>query len=655
MTRLLVAGIMVLALVLTIGTAAGDTGASPLNTTGPAGENSPLSPGDTGADPLGSYPGIHTLPAVDAPDALRESSSPSIAPFSGTSSIVSDGTGEVSVSMDRIKTAAGNLDSASGRKYHNYVYPVKEIMAGTIPAVDFRKDDNIIDMFYFNASRYIYTASAIAGNETEFPWEYMIPGTGTFSKFSMASCSPGPGHIVVFYVNGNNGLYQKEWNGSWQSDDWIDLSGSFDANSTPACVSRGTGNIELAYRNKSGLLIHRSRNGDTWGPADYLYPDFVSNEGVSLVSFASDSFMVVMHYVPDNSSRTIRWNQSTDWDPAWRTSSMPAYSFIGATARDSNAAGTKKYIDTVFDKSGTQTWYWNVSRNGGITWSPEPSTNHGTGTGYLDGSGSPYVVVSPRYNRLEFFQEFSGQIFENVYIIPSNETIGVVRNNNTWLLDKSGNGAFGAGDTTRTFGKAGDVPVAGDWNADGTTEIGVVRGGKIWLLDKSGDGAYGTGDLTYTFGKAGDVPVTGVWDYHQGTGIGVVRNNNTWLLDYTGDGTFSSSDLTYTFGKAGDVPVTGDWNGDWTTEIGVVRGGTTWLLDASSDGKFGGGDLTYTFGKAGDVPVTSDWNADGATEIGVVRNNATWLLDKSANGKFGYGDLTYTFGKAGDKPVAGLW
>ena len=96
--------------------------------------------------------------------------------------------------------------------------------------------------------------------------------------------------------------------------------------------------------------------------------------------------------------------------------------------------------------------------------------------------------------------------------IPNVTTkIGVVRNNNTWLLDASGNGAYGAGDFAYTFGKAGDIYVTGDWNADGKTEIGVVRNNKTWLLDSSGNGAYGAGDLAYTFGKAGDIPITGKW------------------------------------------------------------------------------------------------------------------------------------------------
>jgi len=53
--------------------------------------------------------------------------------------------------------------------------------------------------------------------------------------------------------------------------------------------------------------------------------------------------------------------------------------------------------------------------------------------------------------------------------------------------------------------------VTGDWNNDNKTEIGVVRNGNTWLLDASGNGAYGAGDLAYAFGKSGDVYVTGKW------------------------------------------------------------------------------------------------------------------------------------------------
>jgi len=293
--------------------------------------------------------------------------------------------------------------------------------------------------------------------------------------------------------------------------------------------------------------------------------------------------------------------------------------------------------------------YRNSGTSGTSTTMPDdmlpPHLTYATASQNVSLPWSHYLL----YGKGAHFNEIKNKVFSET------TKIGVVRNNKTWILDASGNGAYGAGDLTYTFGAAGDVPVTGDWNGNSTTEIGVVRNNKTWLLDASGNGAYGAGDRTYTFGMAGDVPVTGDWTGNGTTKIGVVRSNTTWLLDASGDGKWGPGDYQYTFGKSGDVYVTGDWNNDHKTEIGVVRNNKTWLLDASGNGAYGAGDLTYTFGTVGDRYVTGDWAGNGMTRIGVVRSNTTWLLDASGDGKWGPGDYQYTFGKAGDRYVTGKW
>ncbi|MDX8551797.1 VWA domain-containing protein [Methanospirillum sp. J.3.6.1-F.2.7.3] len=228
--------------------------------------------------------------------------------------------------------------------------------------------------------------------------------------------------------------------------------------------------------------------------------------------------------------------------------------------------------------------------------------------------------------------------------------IGVFRGSK-WYLDSSGNGAWGAGDKTHSFGLSNDVPVTGDWNGDGKRDIGVFRG-RTWYLDSSGNGAWGAGDKTYTFGLSGDKPVTGDWNKDGKTDIGVFRGNK-WYLDSSGNGAWGVGDKTYSFGLSGDIPVTGVWNKDGKTDIGVFRG-NKWYLDSSGNGAWGSGDKTYTFGLAGDKPITGDWNKDGKTDIGVFRGNK-WYLDSSGNGAWGAGDKTYTFGLSGDTPVTGKW
>ncbi|MDD1683157.1 MAG: hypothetical protein LUO98_04890 [Methanoregula sp.] len=54
--------------------------------------------------------------------------------------------------------------------------------------------------------------------------------------------------------------------------------------------------------------------------------------------------------------------------------------------------------------------------------------------------------------------------------------------------------------------------MTGNGNAGGTTEIGVCRSSThTFYLDKSGNGRWGAGDVSYTFGNAGDSPLAGGW------------------------------------------------------------------------------------------------------------------------------------------------
>jgi hypothetical protein len=66
-----------------------------------------------------------------------------------------------------------------------------------------------------------------------------------------------------------------------------------------------------------------------------------------------------------------------------------------------------------------------------------------------------------------------------------------------------------------TFGIAGDLPVTGDWNGGGRDKIGIFRPKTgEWRLDIDGDGKWDNctvDDCPGPFGKAGDLPVVGQW------------------------------------------------------------------------------------------------------------------------------------------------
>ena len=93
------------------------------------------------------------------------------------------------------------------------------------------------------------------------------------------------------------------------------------------------------------------------------------------------------------------------------------------------------------------------------------------------------------------------------------DKIGVLRNG-AWYLDYNGNRVWepASGDVSFWFGTSGDLPVAGDWNADGKDEIGVLRNG-AWYLDYNGNRVWepASGDVSFWFGTSGDLPAVGDW------------------------------------------------------------------------------------------------------------------------------------------------
>jgi FG-GAP-like repeat len=150
--------------------------------------------------------------------------------------------------------------------------------------------------------------------------------------------------------------------------------------------------------------------------------------------------------------------------------------------------------------------------------------------------------------------------------------VGLFRQGFFWILDTNGNGVFEQGvDNTYAFGGvAGDVPVVGDWNGTRTSKIGLFRLGFYWILDANGNGSLDNingagGDQAFAYGGiAGDVPVVGDWNGNGTSKVGVFRQGFFWVLDANGnhtfDGTGPGQDLAFPFGGiSGDVPVMGKW------------------------------------------------------------------------------------------------
>jgi hypothetical protein len=147
--------------------------------------------------------------------------------------------------------------------------------------------------------------------------------------------------------------------------------------------------------------------------------------------------------------------------------------------------------------------------------------------------------------------------------------IGVFRpSTHLFYLDFSGNGIWDGALTDRlfNFGIPGDKPVSGDWNGDGMAEIGIFRPSThSFYLDYNGNGVWNGAviDRSNNFGITGDIPITGDWNADGKTNIGIFRPSaNMFYLDFNGNGVWNGAmaDLRYNFGVSGDTPVAGEWD-----------------------------------------------------------------------------------------------
>lgn len=338
---------------------------------------------------------------------------------------------------------------------------------------------------------------------------------------------------------------------------------------------------------------------------------------------------------------------------AYITGYTASYDFLSLRAVQSGNAGPYDAFLTKLNAAGT-----------GLVWSTYlgGSASDAAYAVAVDSLSNAYVAglaQSGDFPLRNPFQDFNGGAYGGFVSKVSSGWVAGVFSGGSWYVDRNRNGGFDGttvGDQIFTFGQAGDIPVAGDWNGSGIFKIGVFRAGQ-WLLDCNGNGVWdgvAGGDCLYNFGQAGDKPVAGDWTGSGATKIGVFRGG-FWMLDLNGNGVFDGAgagDTAFWFGNSSYTPVVGDWTGSGSAKAGLFINGT-WYLDNNGDGQWiSGTDQVLSFGQAGDVPVVGDWSASGKSSIGVFRSGF-WILDINANGVLdgvGIGEAGFWLGNSSFTP-----
>ncbi len=205
-----------------------------------------------------------------------------------------------------------------------------------------------------------------------------------------------------------------------------------------------------------------------------------------------------------------------------------------------------------------------------------------------------------------------------------------------------------------THGSRGDLPVAGDWNGDGTDTIGYYRRGTFYLRNSNSSGG---ADISFAFGNSeGDLPIAGDWNEDRRDTIGVYRpsNGSFYLKDTNASGV---ADYSFAYGNNEDLPVAGDWNNSGTDTIGLYRPSTGWFyLNNTNANDTPEHSFAYGNGGQGDLPVAGDWDENGYDSVGIVRpTNGVWYLDNEIPGNQPV-SYVFPYGNVGPRiPIAGDW
>lgn len=216
--------------------------------------------------------------------------------------------------------------------------------------------------------------------------------------------------------------------------------------------------------------------------------------------------------------------------------------------------------------------------------------------------------------------------------------------NGVWYIQNSGDGGallvkWGM-TTMHPTGGLPDVPVAADYDGDGSADLAIFRPdtGEWWILPSSADFDEKRA-VVFRWGKLGDIPVEADYDGDGRADFAIFRSmENRWYIHESSSG----KTRVHAFGLAGlDTLVPADYSGDGKADVAVYRSGVWWVLDSAT-----GEAEAFHFGFNDDVPVPADFDGDGTIDFATYRSG-TWYVYDSSSPRL----RSFNYGQVGDVPV----
>jgi hypothetical protein len=212
--------------------------------------------------------------------------------------------------------------------------------------------------------------------------------------------------------------------------------------------------------------------------------------------------------------------------------------------------------------------------------------------------------------------------------------------------------------TSFFYGNPGDLPIAGDWDGNGTATPGLYRQADGFFYSRNSN-TQGPADDECFAGDPSDVPVVGDWDGDGDDNLGIYRPSEQrfYLFTVTCTGSpMGAAQISFLFGNPGDKPVAGDWDGDGIDEVGLHRESTGFFYWRNTlDTGIASGEIF--FGDPADRFVSGDFGViDGTDTPALFRpSNLTFFFRHTLTEGVADSQFVWAGAGAGWLPVSGTF